>query len=50
MPEPIIVDVGWRNCSSQAALAFFPPELIGAAVSGTHCVPAVGGPLQSYWS
>jgi len=30
MPELIIVDVGWRNCSPQAALAFFPPEPIGA--------------------
>jgi len=30
MPEPILVDVGWRNCSPQAALAFFPPEPIGA--------------------
>lgn len=30
MPEPVTVDVGWRNCSPQAALAFFPPRLLGA--------------------
>jgi hypothetical protein len=29
MPEPILVDVGWRNSSPEAALAFFPPEPIG---------------------
>lgn len=29
MPKPIMVDMGWRNCSPQAALAFFPPEPIG---------------------
>lgn len=27
--EPIPVDLGWRCCSPQAALAFFPPEPIG---------------------
>jgi len=40
MPEPIPVDVGWRNCSPQAALAFFPPEPIGeneaAALQALH--------------
>ncbi len=30
MPEPVLVDVGWRNGSPEAALAFFPPEPIGA--------------------
>lgn len=29
MPEPVLVDVGWRNSSPQAALAFFPPEVLG---------------------
>ena len=29
MNDEIPVDVGWRNCSPQAALAFFPPEPLG---------------------
>jgi len=33
MPETIPVDVGWRNVSPQAALAYFPPEPVGAAES-----------------
>lgn len=31
MSGTIPVDVGWRNLSPQAALAFFPPEPLGAA-------------------
>ncbi len=44
MPEPILVDVGWRNCSPQAALAFFPPEPIGAEEGEAlaHLFPADG--------
>ncbi len=30
MPEPVLVNVGWRNSAPDAALAFFPPEPIGA--------------------
>lgn len=29
MSADIPVDIGWRNCSPQAALAFFPPEPLG---------------------
>lgn len=44
MPEPILVDVGWRNGSPRAALAFFPPEPIGAgeAEALAHLFPADG--------
>ncbi len=44
MPEPILVDVGWRNCSPQAALAFFPPEPVstGEAEAISHLFPAGG--------
>jgi hypothetical protein len=44
MPEPILVDVGWRNGSPQAALAFFPPEPIGAgeAEASAQIFPANG--------
>ncbi|MEM7190127.1 MAG: hypothetical protein AAF439_10995, partial [Pseudomonadota bacterium] len=32
MPDRAIpVNVGWRNCSAQASLAFFPPEPLGGA-------------------
>lgn len=31
MSGDIPVDVGWRNCSPQAALAFYPPEPLGPA-------------------
>lgn len=30
MAEARPVDIGWRNCSPQAALAFFPPEPVSA--------------------
>jgi hypothetical protein len=44
MPEPTLVDVGWRNCSAQAALAYFPPEPIGGAEQelARHLFPAHG--------
>jgi len=44
MPEPIFVDVGWRNSSPQAALAFFPPAPIGAGEveALAHLFPADG--------
>ena len=47
MPEPILVDVGWRNGAPRAALAFFPPEPIGAgeAEALARMFP-VGGPAN----
>jgi hypothetical protein len=44
MSEPLLVDIGWRNCSAQAALAYFPPEPIGKAERelAKHLFPADG--------
>lgn len=45
--DPVLVDVGWRNLSAEAALAFFPPEVLeaGEAEARMRLFP-FGGPAN----